>query len=329
MRNSIGDILTLAAATILGLALAGCARSPVETDRSVYAQGTVADAPTKTASAATKSRNAANSPVAQPDSDRLPDRSVRSGSMPFDVRYGPSEGDIESMRRANALSEAIGEVSRPGTRAYHRGDYEAAEVHLRSAIEKARRLTGSVDGPLSATVRTVLGMALVELGRYEEGIEYLEAARKNTSMDGMIENLVIAYVRTGRIEEARPYAEKWGTQMVELVGLPLSALPDLRTPAGIEAVALLKRGGERSSMSPHAYHKDTMEAERIAPDSDLVRHWAAAVCWATKDYRGSEERWAALLGKGNEKHQKEAEGNHRRAGIARRIVEKRAQASGG
>ncbi|MCW5943774.1 MAG: hypothetical protein KIS66_16195, partial [Fimbriimonadaceae bacterium] len=144
-----------------------------------------------------------------------------------------------------------------------------------------------------------------------------------------LENLAVAYARTGRTDQARALAEPWGRRMLTNVGLPSSSSPDLHTASGVEAVALLARGFDRASMNRAACDKDVLDAERLAPDSLLCRYLAARVFKATRDYDPAIERFESLLGQGDAKFQARVAELLDRSRMGRRMREKRRLREGG
>lgn len=211
---------------------------------------------------------------------------------------------------------------------YREADYEAAAALAREAIHLRAQLDGLDPLQARTTARVVLGASLVELGRYEEAVPWLEAARKETAMDGLLENLAVAYARTGRVAEARTLAEPWGRAMLASVGLPPSALPDLHAASGVEAVALLARGGDRASMNRAAGDKDVLDADRLAPNSALCRYLAARVLKKARDYDAAIARFESLLGLGDARFRAKVSELLDRSKMGKRMREKRALRAG-
>ncbi|MCW5943664.1 MAG: hypothetical protein KIS66_15640, partial [Fimbriimonadaceae bacterium] len=143
-----------------------------------------------------------------------------------------------------------------------------------------------------------------------------------------LENLAVAYARTGRVAEARALAEPWGRRMLTTFGLPTSALPDLHTASGVEAVALLARGGDRASMNRAAGDKDVLDADRLAPESALCRYLAGSVLKRAQDYDAAITRFESLQGLGDARFNAKAAELLDRSRMGKRMRVRRALRAG-
>ncbi len=141
---------------------------------------------------------------------------------------GPSEEAIERSRRQFQLAEALRSEGNGAAAIEHllealrldpenwrarillgyifleRGDFQAAEEHIRSGIQVLTRLQGPT-GAAMAEARNVLGVVLIHEGRLEEAIEVLRASARdvlNRSPHLAWGNLGLAYLEQGDLAAA-------------------------------------------------------------------------------------------------------------------------------